>query len=238
MEEINYEDLKARGFLKQKQEGFFVLRTRMGGGSYKKEQLEKIGQLAQKYAQGYAHATVRQGLEIPFVKLEDIPKIEEELKSAGILTGTSGARLRTIAACPGNNWCKMGLINTFALVERLEKELRLVCGMSLPHKFKIAISGCPNSCTRPQSSDIGIHGAMDVINKKIGYAIYLGGYGGRQLRDGFKLERIFSEDEALTVVAGVMAIYKERAKPRQRLGALVEEIGKDKFLGILQKGGV
>jgi dissimilatory sulfite reductase (desulfoviridin) alpha/beta subunit len=238
MENINYEDLKKRGFLKQKQEGFFVLRTRMAGGIYKKEHLEKLSQVAQKYGQGFAHATVRQGMEIPFIKFEDIPKIEEELKSACILTGTSGARLRTIVTCPGNNWCKVGLIDPFSLAVRLEKEHSLVCGMDLPHKFKIAISGCPNSCTRTQASDIGIHGALDVLNKRAGYVVYLGGYGGRASKDGFKLERVFSEDEVLLFVASVVAIYKERAKPRQRLGALIEEIGKDNFLGILKKGGV
>ena len=237
MENINYEDLKKRGFLRQKQEGFFVLRTRMSRGVYNKSDIEKINEIAGKYGKGFMHATVRQGLEIPFVRFEDIPKIEEELRSAGILTGTSGARLRTTVTCPGNNWCKVGLIDTFALEERIEKELKLVCGLDLPHKFKIAISGCPNGCTRPQGTEIGIHGVVD-INKKTGYAVYLGGCAGRQPRVGFKLEKVFSEDEVLLIVAKVVVIYKERAKPRQRLGALIEEIGKDNFLEILKNGGV
>ncbi len=230
MENIDYEDLKKRGFLRQKQEGFFVLRTRMNRGIYKKEDIEKINEIAQKYAKGFMHATVRQGLEIPFIKLEDIPRVEEELKSAGILTGASGARLRTTVTCPGNNWCKVGLINTFSLAEKIEKELNLVCGMELPHKFKIAISGCPNGCTRPQGSEIGIHGAVDATDKRTGYTVYLGGCGGRQPRDGFKLEKVFSEEDVLSIVANVVAFYKERAKPRQRLGALIEEMGKDNFL--------
>ena len=237
MENINYEDLKKRGFLKQKQEGFFVLRTRMNRGVYNKNDIEKINEIAQKYGKGFMHATVRQGLEVPFIKLEDIPRVEAELKVVGILTGTSGARLRTTVTCPGNNWCKVGLIDTFALEERIEKELKLICGLDLPHKFKIAISGCPNSCTRPQGSEIGIHGAIDTVDKRTGYTVYLGGCGGRQPRAGIKLEKIFSEDEVLSIVAGVVAIYKERAKPRQRLGALIEEIGKDNFLEILKNGG-
>lgn len=232
MENIDYEDLKKRGFLKQRQDGFFVLRTRMSKGVYRKEDLEKLSEIAQKYAKGFVHATVRQGLEIPFVKFEDISKIERELKASGILTGTSGPRLRTTVACPGNNWCKAGLINTFSLAERIEKELSLVCGMDLPHKFKIAISGCPNACTRPQNSEIGVHGQAASANGPLpfGFAIYVGGSGGRNPRAGIKLDKIFSEDEALAIIGRVIKFYKEHAKPRQRLGLLIDEAGRENFL--------
>jgi len=224
LENINYEDLKARGFLKQKQEGFFLLRTRMSSGVYRKEQLEKVNAIAQRFGRGFVHLTVRQGIEIPFIRFEDIPQVEAELKSAGVEIGTSGARLRTTTVCPGNNWCKQGLINTFALSERIENELGLKCGLDLPHKFKIAISGCPNTCTRPQAAEIGVHGISG------GYTIYLGGCGGKTPRTGFKLERSFTEDEVLSIIAKVVRFYKEHAKPRQRLALLIEEFGKDNFL--------
>lgn len=102
----------------------------------------------------------------------------------------------------------------------------------MPHKFKIAISGCPNACTRPQASDIGIHGQIDIASpdKRIGYAVYIGGSGGRTPRDGFKLEKIFNEDGVLFLVGRVVTLFRERAKPRQRLWSLIDEMGKDAFL--------
>lgn len=235
MENIDYEDLKKRGFLRQRQNGFFVLRTRMSSGVYKKEHLEKLNGIAQRYAKGFVHATVRQGLEIPFIRFEDILIVEGELKNAGILTGTSGPRLRTTVTCPGNNWCKAGLINTFSLADRIENELKVVCGMDLPHKFKIAISGCPNACTRPQSSDIGIHGQADPVHRDMpfGYAVYLGGSGGRTPRFGFKLDTIFTEGEVLCIIEKTVAWYRKHAKPRQRLGVSIEEFGREKFSKII-----
>jgi len=232
MTEINYEILKKRGFLRQRQEGFFVLRTRMSYGVYKKEQLEKINEIAKEFGQGYVHLTVRQGIEIPFIKYEDIPQVEAELKAAGVEFGTSGARLRTTTTCPGNNWCKQGLVNTFALAKRIEEELGLRCGLELPHKFKISISGCPNGCTRPQYSEIGIHGAVDFSSpdKHAGFAIYLGGCAGKTPRTGFKLDKLFTEEEVLSLIAEVVRFYQKHAKPRQRLGLLIEEYEKDKFL--------
>jgi len=229
-ENIDYDNLKKRGFLKQKQEGFFILRVRMRHGVYNATDLNKLAEISNKYAKGFLHATTRQGLEIPFVKFEDIEKLEKELKDAGIEAGTSGPRLRTTTCCPGNNWCKSGLVNTFSFYDRIENELGIKCAMDLPHKFKIAISGCPNICTRAQNSEIGLHGAVG------GYVVYLGGCGGRTPYQGFKLEKVLTEDEALSIIKNVVAFYKQNAKPRQRLALLIEDTGKDVFLKAAMRG--
>jgi len=92
--------------------------------------------------------------------------------------------------------------------------------------------GCPNACTRPQNSEIGIHGEVDVSSpgKRIGYTLYLGGAGGRSPRAGFKLEKVFTEDETLVLVEKVVSFFKNNAKPRQRLFDLMDETGMEKFL--------
>ncbi len=231
-ENIDYEDLKNRGFLRQKQDGFFVLRTRMTSGVYTKEALGRLAEISQKFGKGFVHATTRQSLEIPFIKYDDIPAAEELGKKYGIMFGTSGARLRTTTVCPGNNWCKSGLVNTFNLADRIEKELGIKCGLMLPHKFKIAISGCPNTCTRPQATEIGIHGQIDTTcaERRVAYAVYVGGCGGRLPRTGFKLDKLYGEDEVLIIVKNVVNFFKAKAKARQRLALLIEETGKDNFL--------
>ncbi len=228
-EVIDYDDLKKRGFLRQKQEGLFLLRTRASAGIYKKEHLEKLAEIAEKFGKGFIHPTTRQGLEVPFIKFEDIPLVENELNAAGIERGTSGPRLRTVTTCPGNNWCPFGLFDTFGLYKKIEQELNLRCGMDLPHKFKIAISGCANTCTRVQATEIGIHGLPK------GFAVYLGGCGGRTPRPGFKLDRVFSEGELLTLIENVVLFFRKNAKPKQRLALLIEEVGKENFLNEILK---
>ncbi len=226
------EALKKRGFLKEKEEGYFTLRTRMSAGNYQAQHLLAFYEISKKYARGFVHLTVRQGIEIPFIKAEDIDRVEQELKAAGIKVGTSGPRLRATTVCPGNNWCKRGLVDTFSIFKRIENDLGIVCGLDLPHKFKIAISGCPNRCTRVEGSEIGIHGIVDLDHpdKEIGYAVYLGGCGGRTPRIGFKLDKIFSEQEVLSLIKTVVNFFKDKAKPKQRLALLIEEIGRDNFL--------
>jgi anaerobic sulfite reductase subunit C len=232
---IDLDALKKRGFLKSNQVGLFTLRTRMPAGNFQAEHLSVLNQVAKQYARGFVHLTTRQGIEIPFVKFEDIDEVESVINKAGIYPGTSGPRLRTTTACPGNNWCKRGLVDTFKLYGRIENELGIKCALDLPHKFKIVISGCPNKCTRGEASEIGIQGAVEVIGKekRIGYAVYLGGCGGITPRMGFKLDKIYSEDEVLTVVEKVVTFFKNNAKPRQRLALLIEAIGRDNFLKVL-----
>jgi dissimilatory sulfite reductase (desulfoviridin) alpha/beta subunit len=228
---IDYDALKKRGFLKSRHEGYVTLRTRMPAGNYESSHLKKIALIAEKYGNGITHLTTRQGIEVPYIKFEDIERVEHECAEADIQPGTSGPRVRATTCCPGNNWCQRGLVDTFSLFKKIEQK-GIKCALDLPHKFKIAISGCPNTCTRAQVSDIGIHGQVDTSNpqNKIGYAVYLGGSGGRTLRTGFKLEKTFTEDEVLSIIEKVVTFYKENAKPRQRLALLIEEIGRGNFL--------
>lgn len=232
IENIDYEALKKRGFLREKQDGLFTLRTRMPAGNYQPDHLKKIADIAQKYGRGISHLTVRQGIEVPFIKYEDIDRVEDEIKQTGIKAGTSGPRLRATTSCPGNNWCKRGLIDTFSLFNRIENELGIKCAMELPHKFKIVISGCPNACTRAQASEIGIHGQVNSNDpdNKIGYSVYVGGCGGKTPYCGIKLDKVFTENEVLLIIKKTVEFFKENAKPRQRLALLIREIGKDAFL--------
>ncbi len=66
--------LKKGGFMKQKQKGKFSLRLGIVGGQVTAEQLAAVLEVANRYGHGYVHLTARQGIEIPFI---DIDQIEE-----------------------------------------------------------------------------------------------------------------------------------------------------------------
>ena len=75
----DYALLKKGGFMKQKQKDNFSLRLSVVGGQVTAEQLVAITEVARKYGHGYVHLTSRQGVEIPFIKLEDIEAVKEDL---------------------------------------------------------------------------------------------------------------------------------------------------------------
>lgn len=229
---IDFKALGKRGFFRQKQDGYFFLRTRTTAGNYSTSQFATISAVAAQYGRDIIHPTTRQGIEIPFIRYQDIDEVESIVLQAGVAIGASGPHLRATTVCPGNHWCKRGLVDTFSLFKRIEDEVGIRSGKELPHKFKITISGCPNRCTRAESTEIGIHGEIDTADpeKRIGYAVYLGGCGGRKPHFGIKLNKVFTEDEVLGIVERTVAFYKENAKPHQRLAVLIDKIGQDKFL--------
>ena len=71
-EKVDYAALKKGGFMRQKQKGCFSLRIAVVGGNLTAENIKTVAEVAEKYGHGYVHMTSRQGIEIPFIKVEDI----------------------------------------------------------------------------------------------------------------------------------------------------------------------
>ncbi|NLI91500.1 MAG: 4Fe-4S binding protein [Peptococcaceae bacterium] len=157
MAEVDYKELKKGGFMRQVQKDRFSLRLRIVGGQIRAEQLQKVTEIAEKYGQGYIHMTSRQGIEIPFVKLQDIDAVKKELSEVGLQPGACGPRVRTITACQGENICPSGLIDTTSLAKELDNRY---FARELPHKFKIGVTGCCNNCLKAEENDLGIKGGL------------------------------------------------------------------------------
>lgn len=154
---IDIASLKSKGFLPQRQENMFSMRLKVIGGRVDAKKLRAIADAAEKYGYGYVHLTSRQQIEIPFVKLKDTAEASCELEKQGIYEGSSGKRVRGIVACHGNSVCRFGLIDCQKLAFKIDKEY---FGEAVPKKLKIAITGCPSACVKPQDNDFGIMGAM------------------------------------------------------------------------------
>lgn len=154
---VNYAALKAGGFMLQMQKNNFSLRLRCVGGTVTAEQLATITEVANKYGKGYVHLTSRQGIEIPFIKLEDIDAVKEELAKGGVQPGVCGPRVRTVTACQGGVCCPSGCINALDIAEKLDARY---FGRELPHKFKFGVTGCQNNCLKAEENDFGVKGGL------------------------------------------------------------------------------
>ena len=71
---VDYAALKKGGFMRQKQKGYGSLRLAVVGGNLTAENIRTVSEVAEKYGKGYVHMTSRQGIEIPFIKVEDLDK--------------------------------------------------------------------------------------------------------------------------------------------------------------------
>lgn len=158
-EEINYAELKKGGFMKQKQKGFGSLRLKVVGGNLTAENIRTVSEVAEKYGKGYVHMTSRQGIEIPFIKAEQLAEVKEALLKGGVEAGVCGPRVRTVTACQGSEICPSGCIDTYTLAQELDARY---FGRELPHKFKFGVTGCKNNCLKAEENDVGIKGGMEV----------------------------------------------------------------------------
>ncbi len=154
---VDQSSFKSKGFLPQRQENMFSMRLKVVGGRVDAQKLRAIADAAEKYGYGYVHITSRQQIEIPFVKLKDTAEASCELEKQGIFEGSSGKRVRAIVACHGNSICRYGLIDCQKMACKIDEKY---CGEAVPKKLKIAITGCPSSCVKPQDNDFGIMGTI------------------------------------------------------------------------------
>ncbi len=159
MAKVDYAALKKGGFMRQKQKNNFSLRLQVVGGHLTAENLITVAQVAEKYGDGHVHLTSRQSVEIPFIKVEDVEEVKEELAKGGLRPGVCGPRVRTVTACQGSEICPSGNIDTYDIAVKLNERY---FGRELPHKFKFGVTGCQNNCLKAEENDMGIKGALQV----------------------------------------------------------------------------
>lgn len=89
---------------------------------------------------------------------EKIEEFREFIGREGLITGGTGPLVRPVVSCKGTT-CQYGLLDSFGLSEEIHNRFYLgYHQVKLPHKFKIAVGGCPNNCVKPDLNDLGIIG--------------------------------------------------------------------------------
>ncbi len=211
------EKLKAQAMMAEKGLTRFSVRLGVTGGHLGAEQLHAIAILAERFGDGSVHLTTRQGVEIPHVAFENLAPLRTAMEETGLSLAPAGKCVRGISACPGS-YCLHGLSDTQGLAQRLHA--RIGTRKGLPHKFKIAIAGCLNGCTKPKENDLGI------LGRKGAFTVFVGGKMGKQPRwaDALPLD-IRDEDRLFTVVEAIIDWFAAEGQPKERFGATIDRVG-------------
>ena len=151
--------VKGLGCLQDKRYGdVFNVRVITKNGKITAAEQHIIAQAAEKFGSGEVTMTSRLTLEIQGVHYSNIEDAIAYLNENGLLTGGTGSLVRPVVSCKGTT-CQYGLIDTFGLSEKIHDRFYLgYHDVTLPHKFKIAVGGCPNNCVKPDLNDLGIVG--------------------------------------------------------------------------------
>jgi nitrite reductase (NADH) large subunit len=200
-------------------DGTYSVVPRMWGGVTTPNELRAIADAADKYKARLVKVTGGQRLDIFGIKKEDLPAIWADLNAAGMVSGHAyGKSLRTVKTCVGSEWCRFGTQDSTGLGIKTEQ---MTWGSWMPHKFKIAVSGCPRNCAEATIKDFG------VICVDSGYELLVGGNGGIHLRGTDALCKVATEDEVLEYIAAFIQLYREEARYLDRTAPWIERVGMD-----------
>jgi len=155
--------VKGLGFLRDKTtDDCFNCRVITRNGKITSEEVKTIAEAAKLYGNGEVAMTTRMTIEIQKIPYSNIEKLINYLNERGIETGGTGPKVRPIVSCKGTT-CQYGLIDTFDLSNEIHNIFyKGYHNVILPHKFKIAVGGCPNNCVKPDINDVGIIGQRKV----------------------------------------------------------------------------
>jgi sulfite reductase beta subunit-like hemoprotein len=137
---------------------YFMVRIRIPNGLLTSEQVRTIAALSSEHGNGVADITVRQNIQLHWVRIESIPELLERLAAVGLsTTGACGDVVRNITGCPLAGVHAHELADVRPLIRALDQEL---AGnpefYNLPRKFKISVSACPDWCSYPEINDIAL----------------------------------------------------------------------------------
>ena len=151
--------VKGLGFLRDKRTADrFNCRVVTGNGKLTANKLQAIAEAAKSFGSGEVALTSRMNIEVQGIPFENIEAFTAFLAKHDLEPGGTGPRVRPVVSCKGTS-CVFGLIDTYGLSEKIHHlYYKGYHGVKLPHKFKIAVGGCPNNCVKPDLNDVGIIG--------------------------------------------------------------------------------
>lgn len=156
--------------------------------------LSAIADLAEKAGSNRVALTPHQKLIILDVSDDELPALEAGLNALGLPSRPSHWR-KNLLACTGIEYCKLSFTETRvraqSLVPELEKRLDDL-NAQIDTPVTINMNGCPNSCARSQTADIGFKGQMvddGNGNSVEGFQVHLGGSLGLDSGFGRKLRQ-------------------------------------------------
>ncbi len=150
--------------------------------------LNQVADVVEAHGSGRVALTPMQKLIVLDVAEDQVESLIVALAGLGLQARPSQWRQHTMA-CTGIEFCKLAIVNTKDRAAELIDELETrVPELDTP--ITVNVNGCPNSCARIQTADIGLKGQLVVDengDQVEGFQVHLGGALGLDAGFGRKL---------------------------------------------------
>lgn len=207
----------------------YMLRVAVPYGTLNSRQMHKLAHIARTYDRGYGHFTTRQNIQYNWPKLQDVPKILEELAEVEMhAIQTSGNCIRNVTTDQFAGAAHDEIIDPRPVAEIIRQWSSLHPEFSfLPRKFKIAITGAPQDRAAVKFHDIGL--MANEQGGQVGWRVFVGGGLGRTPMVAKEINDFVPHEDLLAYLEAILRVYnlhgRRDNKYKARIKILVHETG-------------
>jgi len=223
--------------------GTFMVRVKVPGGRILPHQLVTLGEISKQQGRNYGELTTRQGIQLHWVKLSELPLVLSRIQEAGLTTtGGEGDTVRNVTSCPVAGVDPAELFDVGPLVEKVAKFFSGNREYSdLPRKHKFTISACPAQCNAPEIHDVALVGTTK--DGRPGYAVRAGGglsATPRISRDLGVFVPAASDDEVIEVLRAITDVWQTNLRYRvsrvkARIKFMVDDYGPEGVRALVEE---
>ena len=210
--------------------GTFMVRIKVPGGLVPPARLRAVGRIARTYGRDEIELTTRQGVQLHWVRLDQLPEVLAEIEAAGLTTaGGEGDTVRNITGCPVAG---IDPDERFDVRPVIEAAARFFYGnrdySDLPRKHKYTITACPAQCSAPEIHDVALVGT--VRDGRPGFGLRVGGGLSNTPRLARDLGVFVPIDDAIPVLRAVTDAWRTDlryrvSRAKARIKFMVDDLG-------------
>lgn len=218
----------------------YMLRIAIPYGLLSSKQVRKLAHIARTYDEGYGHFTTRQNMQLNWPRLEDVPKILDELASVQMhAIQTSGNCIRNITADPFAGVARDEIEDPRPYCEILRQWSTFHPEFAfLPRKFKFAVTGASEDRAALAVHDIAIRIVRNDAGE-IGFAYYVGGGQGRTPMLADRIREFLPREHLVSYSEAVLRVYNRLGrrdnKFKARIKILVKAVGAEEFARLVEE---
>jgi sulfite reductase beta subunit-like hemoprotein len=239
-----------RGVYGQRQDAVHMVRTKIPGGLLTSNQMRKLAQVADLYGGGKGHVTTRQNMQYHFIPLPQVSDALHLLADARLTTREACYNtVRNVTACPLAGVLADEPFNVQPYARRLAFAfLHQELTDSMPRKFKVAFSGCPEDCMATAINDVGLR--AKIVDGVRGFSMTIAGGLGPLPTEGRLLHEFIPAEDVVARVEAVLRVFNTHGnranKNKARLKFVLRERGfewlrdaiESQYQDILAHGGI
>ncbi len=218
-------------------------RIKIPGGLLTTAQLRKLDDIADRFGRGVSHVTTRQDIQIHWVPLEEVANIYEDLQAVGITTrGACSDSVRNVTACPHSGLLAVEPFDVSPYAEAINAYFLFnPLNLTLPRKFKIALSNCPRDCAQGPINDIGLYAHVrgNGSGEDRGFAVHVAGGLGAQPFLAKRIRDFVPADDVLIMCEAVVRLQhrlgERKNRSRARMKYLMKKLGEKGFAEALDR---